>query len=162
MRSRPPSSIERCCRSFRTSVRRGRIWPRSRALGTERRSRATRSPAVYSGPPAIHSLAGSTARPLLIAPVGRAARGLPLGDPDTLEVRRVDQLPAVSELDPARPTVVLVDRRLLLASGDNARHIAELAGIAALIGLGEPGEVAPDRVFPLEFLSSYFAADAPA
>jgi len=103
---------------------------------------------VYSGPSAIHSFAGAAARPLLIAPTGRAARGLPLGDADTLEVRRVDQLPAPAELDPARPTVVLLDRKLVLAAGDNGRRIAELAGIAALIGLGEPGEVAPDRVFP--------------
>ena len=85
---------------------------------------------------------------------------MPLGDADTLEVRRIDQLPTPSELDPARPTVVLVDRKLIAAC-DNQRCIAELAGIAALVGLGDPGEVAPDRVFPSEYLSSYFAADAP-
>ena len=87
---------------------------------------------------------------------------MPLGDADTLELRRVDALPAPAELDPARPTVLLVDRRLLLAADDAGRRVAELAGIAALIGLGDPGEVAPDPVFPAEFLSSYFAADAPA
>ena len=87
---------------------------------------------------------------------------MPLGDTDALEVRRVDGLPEPAALDPARPTVVLLDRRLVLAVGDDGRRIAELAGIAALVGLGEPGESAPDPVFPSEFLSSYFAADAPA
>jgi len=79
-----------------------------------------------------------------------------------LEVRRVERLPAPSELEPSRPTVVLLDHRLVRDAGDDGRAIAELAGIAALVGLGDPGETAPDRVFPSEFLSSYFAADAPA
>ena len=87
---------------------------------------------------------------------------MPLGDADTLEVHRVDALPAPAELDPARPTVILLDRRLVLTANDDRRVIAELAGIAALVGLGEPGEAAPDGAFRSEFLSSYFAADAPA
>ena len=87
---------------------------------------------------------------------------MPLGDADTLEVRRVDAVPAPTELDPARPTVILLDRRLVLATGDDGRVIAELAGIAALIGLGDPGEAAPDRIFRSDLLTSYCAADAPA
>src|ERR1051325_744083 len=109
--------------------------------GAARPSGAMGAPAVYSGPPAIHSFAGTMARPLLIAPAGRVARGLPLGDADTLAVPRVERLPSPSELDPARPTVVVVDRKLVVDGGDNGRRIAELAGIAALIGLGDPGEV---------------------
>ena len=57
---------------------------------------------------------------------------------------------------------MLLDRRLVLAAGEGGRRLAELAGVAALIGLGEPGAIAPDPVFPSEYLSSYFAADAPA
>ena len=87
---------------------------------------------------------------------------MPLGSADTLEVRRVDALPTPTELDPARPTVILLDRRLVESAGDGPRIIAELAGIAAIVGLGEPGEVAPDGIFRSEYLSSYFAVDAPA
>jgi HD-GYP domain-containing protein (c-di-GMP phosphodiesterase class II) len=87
---------------------------------------------------------------------------MPLGDDATMEVRRVGALPQASELDPARPTVILLDRRLLAGIDDDRRPIAELAGVAAIVALGEPGESAPDPAFPSEFLSSYLAADAPA
>ena len=102
----------------------------------------------------------AAARPLLIAPSGRAARGLPLGGDETIEVRRLPKLPLVTELDPSRPTVVLLDRRLLGAL-DDTRCLAELAGIAAIIGLGDPGEIEPDPEFPADLLTSYMPADAP-
>jgi HD-GYP domain-containing protein (c-di-GMP phosphodiesterase class II) len=84
-----------------------------------------------------------------------------LGTDDGIEARRVTGFPDASHLDPTRPTVVLLDRRLLAAVGDDMRPVAELAGIAAIIGVGDPGESAPDPVFPSEYLTSYFAADAP-
>jgi len=118
------------------------------------------SPAVYSRSPATSALAVAAARPLLIVPSGRAARGLPLGGDVTIEVRRVSTLPPAAELDPARPTVVLLDRRLLGAL-DDTRCIAELAGIVAIIGLGDPGDVEPAPEFPADLLTSYMPADAP-
>jgi len=96
-------------------------------------------------------------------PGGRASRGLPLGDDNgTIEVRRVASLPRAADLDPARPTVVLLDRRLLGSGDDDRRCVAELAGVAALVGLGDPGEMEPPSEFPGDLLSSYVAADAPA
>jgi HD-GYP domain-containing protein (c-di-GMP phosphodiesterase class II) len=100
--------------------------------------------------------------PLLVAPVGRAGRNLPLGGGDTMEVLRVKALPHASELDPSRPTVVLLDLGLLEGVEYDRRRVAELAGVAAIVGLGEPGEVIPDPAFPTDLLSSYVAADAPA
>src|ERR1051326_2268435 len=159
---RLPSFIERCCSGSRISGPRGRIWPRSRSLATERRSRSTRSPAIYSGSPAVPSLAHLPSPPLLVAPTGRASRGLPLGSGDTMKIQHVAALPHASELDPSRPTVVLLDLSLLEGIEHDRRRVAELAGVAAIVGLGDPGADAPDPAFPTALLSSYFAADAPA
>jgi HD-GYP domain-containing protein (c-di-GMP phosphodiesterase class II) len=75
-------------------------------------------------------------------------------------VRRVSTLPPAAELDPARPTVVLLDRRLLGAL-DDTRCIAELAGIVAIVGLGDPGDIEPAPEFPADLLTSYMPADVP-
>jgi HD-GYP domain-containing protein (c-di-GMP phosphodiesterase class II) len=78
-----------------------------------------------------------------------------------MEVRRVASLPRHSEIDPSRPTVVVIDQRFLESVGDDRRWLSELAALAALVGLGESGEVSPPSAFPVDVLSSYFAADAP-
>ena len=75
---------------------------------------------------------------------------------------RVGGLPSAADIDPARPTVVLLDRRLLGESDDDRRTVAELAGVAALVGLGDQGEIEPAPEFPVDLLSSYVAVDAPA
>ena len=93
-------------------------------------------------------------------PTGRATKGLPLGS-DTIEVRRVRSLPAAAQLEPGRPTVILVDHALLEGIEHDRRHLAELAGVAALVGFGDPGETEPRPDFPTDLLSSYIAADAP-
>jgi HD-GYP domain-containing protein (c-di-GMP phosphodiesterase class II) len=95
-------------------------------------------------------------------PAGRGVGGLSLGNSDALEVRRVATLPDASSLDLARPTVVLLDRQLLARSKHDRRIIAELAGVAAVVGLGQPGELAPPAEFPTDLLSSYVVPDAPA
>jgi HD-GYP domain-containing protein (c-di-GMP phosphodiesterase class II) len=95
-------------------------------------------------------------------PTGRATRGLPLGDNVGIEVRRVGTLPAAAELDPSRPTVVLLDRRLLASVDDGRRYVAELAGVAAIVGVGDPEEAEPPTELPDDVLTSYFAADSPA
>jgi HD-GYP domain-containing protein (c-di-GMP phosphodiesterase class II) len=87
---------------------------------------------------------------------------LPLGNSDAIEVRRVASLPAAAELDPARPTVILVDQHFLERAEHDRRRLAELAGVAALVGFGEAGEAEPGPQFPIDLLTSYVAADAPA
>ena len=84
-----------------------------------------------------------------------------MGNAETIELRRVAELPAAGELDLARPTVVLIDKQLLKGIDYDRRHLAELAGVAALVGLGDPGETAPESEFPIDLLTSYFPTDAP-
>jgi len=101
-------------------------------------------------------------RPILIASVGRASAALPLGRrEDDVEVRRVPALPTASALDPERPVVVLLDRALLQSCGGDRGWLAELAGAAALVGLGDPGQLEPPPEFPTDLLTSYVTADAP-
>ena len=97
-------------------------------------------------------------KPLLLATAGRAITNAPLGRrEDDVEVRRVPALPLAGALDPERPTVVLLDRVLLSSTaGDHAR-LAELAGVAAIVGIGDPGEAAPPADFPLDLLTSWIA-----
>jgi HD-GYP domain-containing protein (c-di-GMP phosphodiesterase class II) len=57
--------------------------------------------------------------------------------------------------------VILVDRALLRSDDHPRRRLAELCVVAALVGVGEPGEAEPSPDFPAELLASYFAADAP-
>lgn len=77
-------------------------------------------------------------------------------------MRRVSTLPRAGELEADRPTVVLVDRALLHCDDQARRRIAELSMIAAVVGVGDPGEAEPASDFPTDLLASYFAADAPA
>ena len=79
-----------------------------------------------------------------------------------LEVRRVGTLPAAAQLNPGRPTVILLDHHFLEGVEYDRRRLAELAGVAALIGFGEPGEVEPGPQYPIDLLTSYMAADTPA
>jgi HD-GYP domain-containing protein (c-di-GMP phosphodiesterase class II) len=102
-------------------------------------------------------------KPLLIAAVGRAISFVPLGRrDDDIEVRRVPALPAASSLDCRRPTVIVLDRALVAASGDDAMRMRDLAHRAALVGMGDAGEAEPPQIFPLDLLTGYVACDAPA
>lgn len=97
-------------------------------------------------------------QPLVLTSVGRA---IPALDGLAVEVRRVPLLPAVTALDPERPTVVWLDRALAESAGDVRHGIEALAGVAALVGVGGPGEAEPPEALPAEHLTSYVAADAP-
>jgi len=102
-------------------------------------------------------------KPLLIVATGRAIAFAPLGRrDDDIEVRRVPALPAASSLDCHRPTVIVLDRALVTAVGDDAMRLRDLAHRAALVGVGDPGEVEPPPAFPLDLLTGYVAGDAPA
>jgi HD-GYP domain-containing protein (c-di-GMP phosphodiesterase class II) len=101
-------------------------------------------------------------KPLLLAAVGRSLSSAPLGRrEDDVEVRRILALPTAASLDSARPTVIVLERALL-ASADDPERLAELARVAALVAFGEPGEAEPRGDLPLDLLSGYLPADAPA
>ena len=72
----------------------------------------------------------------------------------------MSELPRAGELDPSRPTVVLLDRALLCGGEHAHRRVAELAVAAAIVAVGDPGEHEPGSDIPVDLLTSYFAADA--
>jgi HD-GYP domain-containing protein (c-di-GMP phosphodiesterase class II) len=103
-------------------------------------------------------------KPLLITALGRTISSAPLGRrEDDVEVRRVPVLPTAATIDGSRPTVIVLDRGLLATIGGvgDRERLGELAHVAALIGLGDAGEIEPPHEFPLELLTGYVAADAP-
>jgi HD-GYP domain-containing protein (c-di-GMP phosphodiesterase class II) len=101
-------------------------------------------------------------KPLLITALGRTISAAPLGRRgDDVEVRPVPVLPTAAVIDAERPTVVVVDRALLTSSGSGDEGLRELAAVAALVWMGEPGEVNPPAEFPAELLTCFIAADAP-
>jgi HD-GYP domain-containing protein (c-di-GMP phosphodiesterase class II) len=101
-------------------------------------------------------------KPLLIVAAGRTVSSAPLGRrDDDVEIRRVSALPGVSSLDCRRPTVIVLDRGLIASVADDAMRLRDLAHRAALVGVGDPGEVEPPQAFPLDLLTGYVAGDAP-
>jgi len=100
-------------------------------------------------------------KPLLLTALGRTVSAAPLGRRgDDVEVRRVPTLPTARALDPERPTVILLDRSLIGSAGDARERLEELAASAALLGIGDPGELEPPAEMPLELLSGYLPGDA--
>ena len=101
-------------------------------------------------------------QPLILAPAGRTLAPLPfLGTGDALDVRRVETLPHGEELDPERPTVVIVDAALAERSGGPAT-LGSLAPFVAFIGIGDAGEREPSETLRSLALTSWLAADASA
>jgi HD-GYP domain-containing protein (c-di-GMP phosphodiesterase class II) len=100
----------------------------------------------------------SAVNPLVLVPVGRTLAGL---DGLGVEVQRVPLLPAAGTLDPERPTVIVLDRALAESAGDDRGGIEVLAGVAALVGVGEPGETIPGPALPSDLLTGFVAGDAP-
>ena len=101
-------------------------------------------------------------RPLLVAAVGRALTASPLGRREgDLELLRVPALPPAASLPPGRPIVVLLDRGLLGGIGHDRPALESLAEVAALVGIGDPGEAEPPGDFPADLLTSYLPGDAP-
>jgi HD-GYP domain-containing protein (c-di-GMP phosphodiesterase class II) len=95
--------------------------------------------------------------------MGRAISSAPLGRrEDDVEVRRVPTLPAPGTLDPDRPTVIVLDRRLLNSAGGDCERLRGLASCAAFVGLGDQGEDEPPPEFPADLLTGYLPCNAPA
>jgi HD-GYP domain-containing protein (c-di-GMP phosphodiesterase class II) len=101
-------------------------------------------------------------KPLILTSLGRAIPALDsLASRGDVEIKRVSLLPAAAALDDERATVLLLDHALVKGAGDEPAF-AQLATQAALVGVGENGEVEPPAFFPTDLLSGYFAGDTPA
>jgi HD-GYP domain-containing protein (c-di-GMP phosphodiesterase class II) len=102
-------------------------------------------------------------KPLILTSLGRAITALDsLASRGDIEIKRVPLLPAPASLDGERATVLLLDRALVQSAGDDQAVFATLAAQAALVGVGESGEIEPPSFFPTDLLGGYFAADTPA
>ena len=102
-------------------------------------------------------------KPLLILSEGRTLGGAPLDADPAIEVRRVRALPDPATLEPDRAAVVVLDRALVRAAGqDAAAALAGIAARAALLAVGEPGEREPAAELPAHLITSFVPADAPA
>ncbi len=101
-------------------------------------------------------------KPLLLVSLGRTISSAPLGRrEDDIEVRRIPALPTPgSLLDEERPVVVVLDRGLLQSVAGVPEALEKLAGIAALVGIGDAGEQEPRGDFPAELLTSFIPGDA--
>ncbi len=102
-------------------------------------------------------------KPLLLVAFGRTISSAPLGRrEDDVEVRRIPALPTAAALaEEQRPIVVALDRSLLQSSGTVRKPLEEVAEIAALVGIGDPGEDEPGADFPTDLLTSYVPGNAP-
>ena len=78
-----------------------------------------------------------------------------------IEARLVPALPDAETLEDQRPTVVLLDRRLVAGLADPTGQLRALAERAALVWCGAPGEEAPPADVPGELLVSFLPAGAP-
>ena len=102
-------------------------------------------------------------KPLLFVALGRAIPPLPFARREEgVEIRRVPALPVAGMLDSERPTVVLLDRLLLHSVGADRDRITELARVAAIVAIGDPGELEPPAEFPIETLSGFLPSSASA
>ena len=100
-------------------------------------------------------------KPLLLTAVGRTISAAPLGRRgDDVEVRHVPTLPTARSIDVDRPTVIALDHALLASVGDDPTRVQELALLAALVGLGDPGEKDPPSGFPVDAITSWVPGDA--
>ncbi|HET7456918.1 MAG TPA: HD domain-containing phosphohydrolase [Gemmatimonadaceae bacterium] len=103
-------------------------------------------------------------RPLLLVRQGRVVPQPVMALADGVEIRRVPALPEVADVDPLRPTVVLLDRAVLMRLAAPRVQLTALAAVASLVVVGDPGdrEPAPDLLdcCPEELLSGFVAADA--
>src|SRR5437868_13658148 len=95
-------------------------------------------------------------KPLLLTAHGNPQLAAPFGRRgDDIEVRGIPALPTVRALDLDRPTVLALDRSLIASAGTGAdEQLRALAGLVAIVGIGDAGEAEPGRNFP-DLLTSF-------
>ena len=103
-------------------------------------------------------------KPLLLTSLGSPLADAPIGRRgDEVEVIEISALPVARELDLERPTVLALDRALLSAAGEGAAsQLRALAGVIAIVGVGDANDAEPGDAFPLDVLASVIPADAAA
>jgi HD-GYP domain-containing protein (c-di-GMP phosphodiesterase class II) len=101
-------------------------------------------------------------KPLLLTALGSPLSDAPLGRRgDDVEVRSIPALPLPRALDLERPTVLALDRTLLLSAGDGAAtQLRALAGVIAIVGIGDPADEEPGEYFPIDVLASFVPGGA--
>ena len=82
-----------------------------------------------------------------------------LGSGSALDVRRVERLPTVDDIDPDRPTVIVLDAALAVRSG-GAVALAALASCVAFVGIGDGDETDPAEPLKDVALTSWLPASA--
>ena len=100
-------------------------------------------------------------KPLLLTAHGNSRSAAPFGRRgDDIEVRGIPSLPTVQALELDRPTVLALDRALLASAGAGATaQLRALAGLIAIVGVGDPGDSEPGEMFP-DMLTSFVPGDA--
>jgi HD-GYP domain-containing protein (c-di-GMP phosphodiesterase class II) len=101
-------------------------------------------------------------KPLLLTALGSSLSGASFGSRgDDVEVRVIPALPIPRALDLERPTVLALDRALLASAGDGAvSQLRALAGVIAIVGIGDPDDEEPGDDFPVDVLASFIPAGA--
>ena len=101
-------------------------------------------------------------KPLLLTALGSPLSDAPLGRRgDDVEVRSIPALPLPRALDLERPTVLALDRTLLASAGDGAAtQLRALAGVIAIVGIGDADAEEPSDDFPVDVLASFIPGGA--
>jgi HD-GYP domain-containing protein (c-di-GMP phosphodiesterase class II) len=98
-------------------------------------------------------------KPLILASPARvSAVAALLRGAAEIEVHAAERFPDAAALDPARATVIVLDRALLAGAG--ARALAAAAEVAALLGAGEAGEEEPPAAWPADLLAGFIPGAA--
>src|SRR4051812_15653281 len=103
-------------------------------------------------------------KPLLLTALGHPLTDAPIGRRgDDVEVRCIPALPTAGALDLDRPTVLALDRALIASAGDGAvAQLRSLAGLIAIVGIGDASDREPGDDFPGDVLTSFIPGDATA
>jgi HD-GYP domain-containing protein (c-di-GMP phosphodiesterase class II) len=103
-------------------------------------------------------------KPLLLTALGNPLVDAPLARRgDDVEVRAIPALPTAGTLDLDRPTVLALDRALIASAGEGATvQLRSLAGLIAIVGIGDASDREPGDQFPGDFLTSFIPGDATA
>src|SRR4051812_39579440 len=101
-------------------------------------------------------------KPLLLTALGSPLSEAPLGRRgDDVELRAIPTLPVPRALDLERPTVLALDRALFASAGEGAAsQLRALAGLIAIVGIGDPGDIEPGDAFPVDVLASFVPGGA--